>query len=53
MLPEIAPLRSVGGRIVIAGRRGSIAGAALGPRRGIERWSPGQSDALLRNFRGT
>jgi hypothetical protein len=49
MLPEIAPLPSVGGRIVIAGRRGSIGVAPSG----IERWSPGQLDALLRNFRGT
>jgi hypothetical protein len=49
MLPEIAPLLSVGDRIVIAGRRGSVGRAPSG----IERWSPGQLDARLRNFRGT
>jgi hypothetical protein len=49
MLPEIAPLLSVGDRIVITGRRGSVGRAPSG----IERWSPRQWDARLRNFRGT
>ncbi len=49
MLPGSAPLLSVGDTSVIAGRRGS---AGIAPSE-IERWSPGQVDALLRNFRGT
>jgi Ca-activated chloride channel family protein len=48
-LPEIARYLSAGAEVLIAGQRQSIRIAAAG----IEAWSPGQLEDLVRNFRGT